>query len=34
MRYWYSKSRKTSTFKEPVKYHPVETEGTWALVKS
>lgn len=33
-RYWYSKSRKTSTFKEPVKYHPVETEGTWALVKS
>ena len=33
-RYWYSKSRKTSTFKEPVKYHPVETEGRWALVKS
>ena len=33
-RYWYSKSRKTSTFKEPAKYHPVETEGTWARVNS
>ena len=33
-RYWYSKSRKTSTFKEPAKYHPVETEGTWARINS
>ena len=33
-RYWYSKSRKTSTFKEPAKYHPVETEGTWVRVNS